>query len=67
MNANPTIHFYHVTNYFFLYPLLYGVALSDSVMGPKLVIQVTVLAPVSRPLLKLLQISQNTICSVTSS
>ena len=27
-----TIHFYHVINYFLLYPLLYGVVLLDSVM-----------------------------------
>ncbi len=26
-----TVHLYHVTSYFLLYPLLYGVALSDSV------------------------------------
>ncbi len=26
-----TVHLYHVTRYFLLYPLLYGVALSDSV------------------------------------
>ncbi len=26
-----TVHLYHVTSYFLLHPLLYGVALSDSV------------------------------------
>ncbi len=28
-----TVHLYHVTSYFLLYPLLYGVALSDSVIS----------------------------------
>ncbi len=34
-----TIHFYHATNYLLLFPLLYGLALSDSVSKAILLIK----------------------------